>query len=155
MKAKKKNTLFTISFFAFILLLCIIWLSLRPVDIVAIHHRSRGFSDILVRNFPFTDEGKINWWLENKKMLEKEYQTPKPDIDGSFYLTFWLFGEGYKEEGKYDRLCFKDMKPPINCIEKDRVFSVQTGRKGNLLFTVNDKIYRMKKNGEIVRDTND
>lgn len=125
------------------------------MDIVAIHHRSRGFSDILVRNFPFTDEGKINWWLENKKMLEKEYQTPKPDIDGSFYLTFWLFGEGYKEEGKYDRLCFKDMKPPINCIEKDRVFSVQTGRKGNLLFTVNDKIYRMKKNGEIVRDTND
>ena len=84
-------------------------------------------------------------------MLEKEYQTPRPDIDGSFYLTFWLFGEGYKEEGKYDRLCFKDMKPPINCIEKDRVFSVQTGRKGNLLFTVIEEVWCQLLKGFLIR----
>jgi len=128
-----------------------LWLALHPVEIVAVHHRSSGFSAVLVKNFPLTDKGKINWWLENRKSIEEKYQIPTPDQDGSFYLTFWLFGEGYKEEGKYDRLCFKDMQPPINCIEKNRVFSVETGRNGNIIFTVGDEIYRMDKDGKIIK----
>lgn len=42
----------------------------------------------------------------------EKYHITTPEKDGSFYLTFWLFGEGYKEEGKYDRLCFDDMQTP-------------------------------------------
>lgn len=151
MKVKYKKAIFTLLVFSCMLLACVLWLSLRQVEIVAIHHRSSGFSDVLVKNFPLTDKGKINWWLERSKHMEKEYQIPKPDNDGSFYLTFWLFGEGYKEEGKYDRLCFKDMQPPINCIEKNRVFSVETGRNGNIFFTVDDAIYRMGNDGGIIK----
>lgn len=151
MKVKYKKAIFTLLVFSCMLLACVLWLSLRQVEIVAIHHRSSGFSDVLVKNFPLTDKGKINWWLESSKHMEKEYQIPKPDNDGSFYLTFWLFGEGYKEEGKYDRLCFKDMQPPINCIEKNRVFSVETGRNGNVFFTVDDAIYRMGNDGGIIK----
>lgn len=59
-----------------------LWLSLRPVEIVAIHHRSSGFSDVLAMSFPPTDKGKINWWIKNK------YGIPKPDSKGYFCVTF-------------------------------------------------------------------
>lgn len=38
---------------------------------------------------------------------------PKKGIIIKLELTiFWDFGEGCKEEGKYERLCFGDMKSP-------------------------------------------
>jgi len=155
MKASLKKILLILAVIITILTGYFSWLTLRPVEIVAIHHRSSGFSAVLVKNFPLTDKGKINWWLKNSKSIEKKYQIPTPDKDGSFYLTFWLFGEGYKAEGKYDRLCFKDMQSPINCIEKNRVFSVETGQRGNIFFTVKDAVYRMGKNGEIIKIKNE
>ena len=151
MKIKYKITISTLSFFSCMLLAYVLWLSLRPVEIVTVHHRSSGFSDILVKNFPLTDKGKIDWWLENSKNIRKKYQIPKADKDGAFYLTFWLFGEGYKEEGKYDRLCFKDMQAPTNCIDKNAVFSVGNNRKEEVLFTVYDGRYRMEKGGKIIK----
>lgn len=126
-----------------------LWLSLRPVEIIAVHHRSSGFSDVLVTSFPPTDKGKITWWLKNKDMLKDKYGIPKPDGNGYFYLTFWLFGEGYKKEGKFDRLCFTDMAPPVNCIEKDRVFSISFSKNRGTIFTVNDGEYSMTRQGKV------
>lgn len=84
-------------------------------------------------------------------MLKDKHGIPEPDSDGHFYVTFWLFGEGYKEEGKNDRLCFNDMNPPVNCIEKDRVFSISSSRNRGTIFTLNDGEYRMKKEGKIIK----
>lgn len=140
----------------FFLAVCILlgywaWLCLRPVEIVAVHQEN-NYSDVLVRNFPPTDNGKISWWLENKDMLKEKYGIPKPDSDGLSTVIFWYFGDGYKEEGKDDRLCFDDMEPPKNCIEKNRVFSVSDSKNMGLSFTTHDEIYRMRKNGEIIKD---
>ncbi|WLI76301.1 DUF943 family protein [Kosakonia sp. H02] len=142
-------------FYALFLLGCMLggyflWLTLRPVEIVEIHQR-RNFSDVLVNNFPLTDKAKINWWLKNKDRLKKEYGIPKPASYGNFTITFWLFGEGYKEEGKYDRLCFDDMKTKRNCIEKEAVFSVDWSKNLGLVFTVDDGAYQMTKNGDVVK----
>ena len=127
-----------------------LWLSLRPVEIVAIHQEN-NYSDILVNNFPFTDKGKIDWWLKNKDMLKKEYDVPAPDNDGFFEVIFWDYGEGYKETDGYDNLCFSDMKPPRNCIEKDKVFTVWNDRGKHIFFGVHDGFYRTKENGEMVK----
>lgn len=151
MKVKLKTTLFALSFFACLLLACVLWLSLRTVEIVAAHENG-NHSYILVKSFPFTDKGRINWWQENQDMLKNRHEVPQPDTDGFFTVVFWDFGDGYKEEGKYDRLCFEDMKPPRNCIEKNKVFTVSHGRNMGLSFTTNNKIYRMKKSGKIVKD---
>lgn len=88
-------------------------------------------------------------------MLKERYEVPKPDADGFFTAVFWDFSDGYKEEGKYDRLCFEDMEPPENCIEKDKVFTVSYDRNRGLYFTTNNEIYRMKKDGKIVKDGTD
>jgi Enterobacterial putative membrane protein (DUF943) len=52
-----------------------LWLSLRAVEVVAVHHRN-NYSDVLVKSFPLTDKGKINWWLKNKIKLKEKYNVP-------------------------------------------------------------------------------
>lgn len=154
MKIKIKKILFPLLLIACALPGYLFWLSLPSAEIIAVHEKG-NHSYILVKKFPFTDKGKINWWMKNKSILKDRYKTPKPDTDGFFTVIFWDFGDGYKEEGKYDRLCFNDMKPPINCIEKNKVFSVSNSRNMGLSFTTNNSIYRIKKSGEILKDESD
>ncbi|WP_034810070.1 MULTISPECIES: DUF943 family protein [Enterobacteriaceae] len=127
-----------------------LWLLFRSVEIVAVHQRN-NYSSILVKNFPFTDKGKIDWWLENKDALKAKYDIPKPASYGGFTITIWLFKDGYKEEGKYDRLCFDDMNTKINCIDKNSVFTIRKSKNRGITFTVDDAIYREEENGKIVR----
>lgn len=150
MITKSKKILFGLLLTSCALLGYFFWLSLRPVKIVAVH-QDDNFSDVLVKNFPFTDRGKISWWLKNKEILKKKYNIPQPASYGNFTIMFWSFGDGYKEEGKYDRLCFKDMKTKVNCIEKDAIFSVNNDSQNRIHFTVYDgKNYLLKENGEVV-----
>ena len=127
-----------------------LWLSLRPTEIIAVH-RDGSHSNVLVKSFPFTAKGKIEWWLENKEMLKSRYDIPKSDPDGYFTVNFWLFGDGYKEEGKYDRFCFSDMKTEKNCIEKELLFSIDKSKNFGISFTANNSYYRLKKNGKVVK----
>ncbi|WP_431022364.1 DUF943 domain-containing protein [Erwinia rhapontici] len=151
MKINIKKTAYTLLLAGGILHGCFLWYSRRPVEIIAIHDRGNNYISVLVRNFPLTDRGKINWWLKNKKLLKDKYNLPYSEKDESFSVTFWLFGDGYKEEGKYDRLCFDDMKTKVNCIEKDAVFSVDNSRNMGTMFKAYDGTYRLQKNGEVVK----
>lgn len=128
-----------------------LWLLLQPVDIVAVHYRSNNYSDILVKNFPFTDKGKISWWLKNKQRIRRDFRIPIAAKDGSYHITFWLFGKGYKAEEKYDRLCFEDIKTKANCIEKNAVFTVSQSKNRGTIFTVYDGEYRLEEDGTPVK----
>lgn len=150
MKGKTKIAIYTISSLSGLLIFYLYWLSLRPVEIVAVHEDG-NHSYVLVKNFPFTIKGKINWWMDNKMMLKKQYNIPKHSSYGSFTMIFWLFGEGYKEEGKYDRFCFNDMKTKFHCVEKEATFSVSDSENMGVMFTVHDGNYRLQKNGEVVK----
>ncbi|SQK77403.1 DUF943 family protein [Tatumella ptyseos] len=154
MKVNYQVSLFMLSFFACLLSASVIWLSLRTVEIVAVHENG-NHSYILVKHFPFTDKGRINWWLEKNKMIKNRYGVPRPDTDGFFTVIFWDFGDGYKEEGKYDRLCFDDMNPPANCIEKNKLFTVNYGRNMGLYFTTNNERYFINKDGNIIKMKDD
>ncbi|WP_033791895.1 DUF943 family protein [Pantoea septica] len=150
MIAKIKKTLFALLLVAVVVFGYCLWLSLRPVEIIAVH-QDGNYSDVLVKNFPLTDGKKISWWLKNKDMLKEKYNIPQPKKDGDFTVIFWLFGDGYKETDGYDRLCFEDMPPPKNCIDKNRVFSANHSRNMGVSFIVSGGIYRLKQNGDIVR----
>ncbi|QTF10152.1 DUF943 family protein [Brenneria izadpanahii] len=126
----------------------IIWLS-RPVKIVAVH-QMQHFSDVLVLNFPLTNRGKIDWWLKNREMLQEKYAIPKRSSYGSFSITFWDFGEGYKEAGKYDRRCFEDMQTEKNCIEKPPLFSVDDNGRGDITLKTSSQLYEQQPDGYIV-----
>jgi len=127
-----------------------LWLSLRSVEIVAVHQEG-SHSSVLVKSFPLTDKGKIKWWFKNKEMLKDKYHIPTPDADGAFTVVFWYFGDGYKEEGKYDRRCFEDMKTQANCIDKDKAFTVWNNLSNVISFGVNDGEYRINDKGEMIK----
>lgn len=154
MKAKIKKKLIILIIASTILTGYLFFLTSHPVEIIAVHNDD-NYSSVLVKNFPMTDKGKIDWWLKNKENLKTLYDIPKPATYGSFTVIIWLFGEGYKEEDKYDRLCFSDMSPPVNCIEKNRVFSISSGKNRGAIFTASDGEYIMKKNGEIIKIKNE
>ncbi|SCC13071.1 DUF943 family protein [Kosakonia oryziphila] len=150
MMIRNKKKLFVLLLIGCALLAYVIRIYLRPVEIVAVHEDG-NFSSVLVKTFPFTDKMKIDWWLKNKDMLKEKYGIPRPDSDGSFTVIFWDFGDGYKETDGYDRLCFKDMKPPKNCIDKNSFMFVKNGKNTGMTFWADNGIYRVKKSGEMVK----
>jgi len=153
MVIKKKKTCVTLIAVACILS-GFLWVSLRQVEIIAVH-KDDHYSDVLVKKFPITEKGRIKWWEENKSMLKEKYQIPMPSSDGSFVIVFWDFGEGYKETDGYDRLCFNDMKPPINCIDKDSLLMVRNSKNTGLYFLLSSGSYRINSEGEIIKMESD
>ena len=133
------------------LLIYALWLLLRPVEIVAVHHRNNNFSAILVKSFPFTDKGKIHWWLENRAMLKEKYHVPDPDSKGFFSVTVWLFGDGYLEDKIDERLCFNEMKTERRCIEKDAVFTVSHNWYNQTFFTTYNGRYMLNSDETLTR----
>lgn len=130
--------------------LIILHLLSLPVKIIAVHQRGNN-STVLVKDYPFTDKGKIEWWLKNKNLLKNKYKIPKPDESGIYTVVLWDFGEGYKEEGKYDRLCFDDIKQPKNCINKKKLMIISHNKDNVTQFTAGNEYYILQDNGLIVK----
>ncbi|MEQ4530163.1 MAG: DUF943 family protein [Mixta sp.] len=124
-------------------------LTSRPVDIIAVHEDG-NYSSVLVKNFPVTDKGKIDWWLRNKDILKSRYDIPKPATYGGYDVTFWNFGDGYKED-KYDRLCFDDMQTKMNCIDKEPVFTIKRFKYEREIFITYEGRYKLNENGELMK----
>ncbi len=132
----------------------LLYLSLLPVKIVAVH-QSDNYSIALVENYPFSDSGKIEWWLTNKEMLKEKYNIPKVYEGGRYHIILWDFDEGYKKLDKYDRLCFDDMKPPKNCVDKNAIMKISRNKYGVTDFSVGQDIYVLRENGLIVKRERD
>lgn len=151
---RKNKIHWAIAIIILTIIFIVFWFTLRPIKIIAVHHRSSGFSDILVDHFPLTTKGKVDWWLKNREMLKSCYGIPKPASHGTFSLTFWIFGDGYIKEEKYDYLCFEDNKRK-KCIEKNSVLTVENGKSTGLFFILNDGIYRIDQKGDLIKDNHE
>lgn len=152
-KIKNKITLLTISLLTSLVSTYLLWLLLRPAKIVDVH-KDGDISHILLKNPPLTDKGKINWWLENEKTIRIHYNIPQSESHKSFTIIFWDFGNGYKEKGdesKDDRFCFSDLLPPKNCIDKSKLFYISSGKDTGISFVTDHAIYRIKKDGELIK----
>ncbi|QKJ85000.1 DUF943 family protein [Paramixta manurensis] len=147
MKASKIKITFMI---LFLIGIGVVWISLRPVQIIAIHHNG-AYTDIVVKHFPLTEKQKITWWKKNGQSIEKKYGFPTDEIDGYSSISIWNIGDGYKEKGKYDRKCFNDMKNKENCIEKDRLLIIENYKNGKVNFTDKNR-YTQLPNGKIVEE---
>ena len=149
MRANTRNILLVLVIIVGTLTGYVFWLNLRPVEIVAIHNDG-NYSSILVKNFPITDKGKTDWWLKNKDIIKSRYNIPKPATYGGYDVTFWYFGEGYKED-KYDRLCFEDMQTKINCIDKEPVFTIKRFNYDREIFITYEGRYKLNDNGKLMK----
>ncbi|MDN4625628.1 DUF943 family protein [Erwinia sp. PsM31] len=96
-------------------------------------HYDGSTAQVIVNKLPFTDSEKIEWWLRNEVKVRDKYHIPSGNA-GPFLITVYAFGEGYKEEGKEDRLCFRDVKSPQNCIDKKVLMMIWRTREGGVKY---------------------
>lgn len=123
---------------------------LQPVNIVSVH-QDGAYIDILVKNFPLTDKGRITWWLKNKDSLKDTYNLPiTVKGDGFYFITIWNFGDGYVEDDGYDRLCFDDMREKKHCINKEPFLTIRKGKETGLTFLIDDDKYKVDAEGNLM-----
>lgn len=115
--------------------LCIIGylFTVKPnVSIIAAHYDG-STAQIIVNKLPSTDSNKINWWQRNQNEILEKYNIPTGDKI-PFLIVIYAFGDGYQVEGKEDRLCFSDIKPPKNCIDKKILMMIWRTRAGGVKY---------------------
>ncbi|QKJ88514.1 DUF943 family protein [Paramixta manurensis] len=132
---------------------CIWYQKTYPTILVATHNMGRdGFiSNVLIKNPPLTDKGKINWWKQNADKFREKYNVPDSNVKGFFYIKIWDFADGYKELEKYDRLCFDDMKTKKNCIDKNWVMTIENTRGGGMQYDIGEVSYVEGENGKLIK----
>lgn len=130
-----------------------IWRIIQPVQIDAVH-TSNSYSNVLVRNFPLTDQGRINWWLKNRELLYSKYGIPEPDADGYFVVLFWAWDGVYRADRgageDFDLRCFEDMSSEAKCIVKSDIpLEVTHLREGGVIFEIGrgKRLYSQKESG--------
>lgn len=115
-----------------------LYLNRQDVKVIDAHYNGHTVA-IIVDRLPLTDSSKIKWWESHQDKIRSKYHIPAGP-EGPFLIDVFAFGEGYQEEGKEDRLCFEDIKPPQNCIDKNILMSIWTTREGGVKYFFNRKI---------------
>lgn len=129
-----------------------LWLNTRLVHVINVHF-NRYTAQVLVDHLPVTKHAKQNWWFENKDKIFAKFKVPSRDDGGPSSITVFAFGEGYQESGKEDRLCFDDMAPPKNCIDKNILLTIDLTGEGDTRIGF-ERSYRVfLKNGKIVESS--
>ncbi|EJT9340264.1 DUF943 family protein [Salmonella enterica subsp. enterica serovar Carswell] len=137
-----KRSVYVIMIITFIILSVFMscWLS-RPVEIIGVHYYSDEKINIVARHFPFTDQGKLDWWRKNEKFIIAKYNLP----ESHFSVNVWNFGEGYQKLSPYvqedEFYCFSDIKSESKCIKKDLYMSAESGGNYHRIFLLSDSGY--------------
>ncbi|ELZ9927490.1 DUF943 family protein [Cronobacter malonaticus] len=129
----KKKLIALIPVFLAAVATIIYWVN-KPIKVIDVH-QNYFTAQILVNDLPLSSSAKIDWWIKNSKALSDKYHLNDKDI----YIFAW--GNGYQEEGKADRLCFADIAPPRNCIDKNILMSVSKTRSGKTEYRIDDEIW--------------
>lgn len=66
-------------------------------------------------------------------------------------VVFWEFGEGFKEDDGYDRVCFPEIKNKLNCVDKNSLMMVVQSKRQGLSFRMDSGIYFIKKDGSMIK----
>ena len=139
-------------FLLILLLLSYVYMSFfRQPEIMATK-QNLNFSDVAVKNMPFTENGKIAWWQENKGKLHKEFNIPSPAKNGDWYISVWNSGSGFQNrpEGDIrvfssetqDMICFRNDSD--KCLQKDLVMRIENNRSGGVNIQIGDKDISVK-----------
>ncbi|WP_053116382.1 DUF943 family protein [Winslowiella iniecta] len=136
MKKRKILLIFLIIFAG-----AVIWRLMIPVEIIDIHSsKYKSSYDIIVKNLPLTDKGKIQWWEKNKEQLRLKYNLSimNEKYDVNFFVAKYKIDRGTDQDS--DLLCFDDMNAKANCIEKDNqpMTIWYIAEKGQTIFLLNN-----------------
>lgn len=130
------------------------YLNSREVKVIDVHLTPYS-AVIIVNHLPISTSASIDWWFKNKSAIYSKYRILPSDSGGPESITFFAFDEGYQELGRRDRLCFADMEPPKNCIDKGILMQVSRTRDGDTQFRRHGNTYLMTQDGKITEASKD
>jgi len=130
------------------------YLNSRDVKVIDAHLTPYS-AVIIVNHLPLSNSTSIDWWLKNKSAIYSKYRILPSDSGGPESITLFAFGEGYQELGREDRLCFADMEPPKNCIDKGILMQISRTRNGDTQFRRHGSTYLMTQDGKITEGSKD
>ncbi|MFZ4832184.1 DUF943 family protein [Rouxiella sp. Mn2063] len=125
------------------------YLNNREVRVIAVHHDNYTV-EVLVDHLPISASASIKWWVENQNSIFSKSNIISKNNGGPDYITIFAFGDGYKKEGKEDRLCFDDIKAPVNCIDKDILMTISSNRNGESRFSFERSTYIITNDGKLI-----
>lgn len=134
-----------------------LYLNFRDVKVIDAHH-DQYTAQILVDHLPLSTSASIDWWVKNQAEILSRYKILPKESGGPAFLSVFSFGKGYQDDGykdREDRLCFADMKPPKNCIDKDIIMLIYRTRNGDTQFRRHENTYLMTQDGKITEVSKD
>ncbi|WP_294911112.1 DUF943 family protein [Tatumella sp. UBA2305] len=126
-----------------------IWIGVRPAKIVRVDNGA-----VFVEHLPMTTEGKLNWWMENKDLLQNKYHIINtPD---NFTIIVMNFG-GYKKlptgtrDGSIDDYtCFDDTNGEHKkCAYNSIALVVRGSVNGEIFINIGGKTYIQSSDGTV------
>ena len=96
-------------------------------------HYDGSTAQVIVDGLPSTESEKIVWWQNNQDQIRGKYHIPS-DNTGPFLIIVYAFGDGYKEAGKEDQLCFRSVRSSQNCIDKNILMMIWRTREGSVRY---------------------
>ena len=118
-------------------------------------HASEANKELLVKNIPFTDSDKIEWWDNNGV---KTISSPE-----TYNVSIWKFDGKYQKRAPRNSgvfpdhdtdylLCFDDMKTEENCIDKSTwIMEITKTKDGYTYYRLDGESYYRKPSGELVK----
>lgn len=126
-----------------------IWIAVRPAKIVRVDNGA-----VFVEHLPMTTEGKLNWWLKNKDLLQKKYHIiHTPDNYTVIVMDFGGYEKlptGTRDGSIDDYTCFDDTNGEHNKCVYNRIALVVRGSvDGKEFINIGDKMYIQTSDGRV------
>ncbi|MCW0351567.1 hypothetical protein NB716_000361 [Pantoea ananatis] len=126
-----------------------IWIAVRPAKIVRVDNGA-----VFVEHLPMTTEGKLNWWLKNKDLLQKKYHIINtPDNYTVIVMDFGGYEKlptGTRDGSIDDYTCFDDTNGERNKCVYNRIALVVRGSvDGKEFINIGDKTYIQTSDGRV------
>lgn len=118
-----------------------------------------GDGVVLVKDLPSSDKLRLQWWKENRQLLEKDHALIPHQ--GYFSLSVMDFGKGYEKLpsedfisgiSQDDYLCFDSIKSESNCVKKNELMSIMGDVTKKTFIYIGDKEYIQLSDGTIKRE---
>lgn len=118
----------------------------RETEIIFVHH-VKGDTDIVVRNLPLTQVGKIIWWENNKDSPLIRSEISDVDEYGNYFVGIEDVGVGFIKVSeasftswysfsRNDLICFEEIKLENRCIEKNNLMMIHNGRDNKTVYYI-------------------
>ncbi|MGC1015737.1 DUF943 family protein [Pantoea agglomerans] len=133
----------------FLITIYCIWIAVRPAKIVRVDNGA-----VFVEHLPMTTEGKLNWWLKNKDLLQKKYHIINtPDNYTVIVMDFGGYENlptGTRDGSIDDYTCFDDTNGEHNKCVYNRIALVVRGSVNRKAFiNIGDEIYIQSSDGRV------